>query len=162
MATVLNHDIVGLHARMNRFITEMYKSVSSTNSGYNSFDMARSLDYLNAIDQYHAWVVAQPQLDLPETHPRKYELETNAVVEDVENESVNDLIRLMVLTRDELTNSQSARNAAGLIGFDSIRLSATVSKARHFLTDYVQIIQPLDFPESSPQSAVSGPGRQGI
>ncbi len=162
MGTVFNHDIVGLHARINRFVVEVNKSVSSNTSAYNEFDMERSLKYVDAIDAYHDWVVAQPQLDLPETSPRSYELEADPVVTDAENEGVNDFIRLLVLSRDELTNSQSARNGAGLIGFDSARLRAITSKSRMFLVDYVQAIAPLDLPESSPQADDSGAGLGGV
>lgn len=162
MASVTNHDIVGLYNRMNRFLEEAYKSVSSAASEYNEFDMARSKSYLDAIDTYHDWVVAQPQLDLPETAPKEYALISPATIARVENESINDFIRIFEISRDELVNSQSARVAAGLLPFDSTRLRAITSKARLFLTTYVEPIAPLDMPESSPQAPSSGAGRGGI
>lgn len=164
MAAVIvnNHDIAGLQARINRFLEELHKSISSGVSQVNSFDQARVASYLEAIDTYHAWVIGQPQLDLPETSPRPIELESNPVITDVENESVNDMVRILGIARDEIVNSQSARLGAGLIPFDSVRLTAVIAKVRAFLINYVATTTPLDLPESSPQSAESGPGRKGI
>ena len=147
---------------MNRFLVEFIKAVSSETSEMNEFDQGRCASYLNAIDSYHAWVIAQPQLDLPETAPREYELETPPATPAVENESINDIVRMLVVARDELVNSQSARNAAGLNPFDSGRLTAIITKVRAFLTDYIQTVTPLDLPESSPKAASSGPGRLGV
>ena len=159
---VLNHDIAGLNARLNRFIEELIKSVSSGTSQVNIFDQTRLSTYLNAVDTYHAWVLSQPHLDLPETHPREIELEPNPTIPDVENENVNDVMRILAIARDELINSQSARDAANLNKFDSARLTAVIEKVRQFLAQYITVATPLDLPESSPQAAVSGAGRTGI
>ena len=159
---VNNHDVAGLSARINRFIVEFHKSVSSGTSQVNPFDQERLSSYLDAIDTYHGWVIDQPQLDLPETHPRPISLEDNPVVSDVENENVNDVIRLLGISRDELVNSQSARDAAGLNKYDSARLTALIAKLRAFLSAYISTTTPLDLPESSPQAAQSGAGRKGI
>jgi hypothetical protein len=159
---VNNHDVAGLHARLNRFVEELFKSVSSSTSQVNAFDQTRMATYLDSVDEYRSWVVSQPQLDLPETHPRPIELEDNPVIEDVENESVNDVIRMLQVSRDELINSQSAREASGLNKFDASRLVSIIAKVRAFLNNYIAKVTPLDLPESSPQSESSGPGRQGI
>ncbi len=159
---VYNHDIAGLQSRINRFIEELTKGVSSGTSQVNQFDQERLETYLNAVDIYHNWVIAQPLLDLPETHPREIELEDNPAVVDVENESVNDIIRIMEIARDELVNSQSARDACCLNRFDSSRLRTIIEKVRKFLHDYIQQATPLDLPESSPQAGMSGPGRGGV
>ena len=66
-----NTDVYGLVRRMNRFILEMALSQSSGVSKTTSFDVGRALSYINAVRQYLAWVVAQPELDLPETGPTK-------------------------------------------------------------------------------------------
>ena len=161
MASVNNHDIVHLDALLRRFTSEVFKSVSSGSSAYNLFDQARLTQYLTEIDRFHEWVVAQPQLDLPESHPTDYVLEEMPEVADVENESVNSLIKMFAVARDELINCQSARDPAGLQSHDSIRLKAIVEKIRQFLTAYIATTQPTDLPESSPQAASSGKGRKG-
>jgi len=159
---VYNHDVVGLYNRMNRFIVELIKSVSSNVSEMNQFDQERLDKYLGAIDAYHGWVIGQPQLDLPETAPRVYELEAVPAIVDAENEAVNDIVRIMVIARDELINSQSAREPAGFNVFDSGRLTAVITKVRAFLNDFIRAVTPLDLPESSPQSPSTGSGIGGI
>ena len=159
---VFNHDIAGLYNRMNRFMEEIYKSVSSSGSQMNSFDQLRLEKYLAAITSYMAWITSQPQLDLPETHPREIVLKAGPVINDVENESVNDVLRMICIARDELVNSQSARVPAGLIKFDAERLTAVITKCEAFLTNYIKLVDPLDLPESSPAVGMSGSGKVGV
>jgi site-specific recombinase XerC len=159
---VFNHDVAGLQRRINRFIYEMIKSVSNAGSLMNEFDQTRLATYLVAIRAYIGWVVSQPQLDLPETSPREYVLDPNPTYDMVENESIVDVVRMLELTRDEVVNSQSARNSSGLNKFDTARMLAVVDKVEAFLKNYIQTITPLDLPESSPMRAQSGPGRTGV
>ena len=159
---VYNHDLVGLIQRLDRFRFELWKSVSSGGSELNEFDKARLYDYLNSFNTYLDWVVAQPQLDLPESHPRKFSI--SAAPEDsiVESEIVNDVLRIMAVTREEVVDSQSARKGSGLISFDELRLRALLEKLKNFLDNYVESVTPLDLPESSPQAEMSGAGRKGV
>jgi len=161
MAFVYNHDIVHLDALLRRFTLEVFKCVSSSSSAFNLFDQERLRTFLDEIDRFHAWVIAQPQLDLPESHPTEYELEAPPEVADVENESVNSLIKLFAVTRAELINCQSARDPAGLQPHDSRRLTGITEKIRQFLVAYIATTQPTDLPESSPQAAMSGSGQKG-
>lgn len=154
-----NHDVAGLHQRINRFIEEMYKSASSNVSEFINFDTVRLKSYLYAIVKYHEWIKAQPQLDLPETTPRVYLLKPNPIIEDLENESVKDVIRMLELTRDEIVASQSSRRPSGMIKFDSVRLEAIIEKIEAFISDYVEQATPIDLPESSPQTAITGHGK---
>lgn len=157
-----NHDIAGLYVRINRFIEELAKSASSNVNQMSTFDQARLVSYIAAIRKYQAWVMAAPQLDLPETHPRGIDLPAPPVLPEIENEAVQDLIRLFIISRDELVGSQSSRNAAGLISFDNTRFTAIIDKAEKFLTEYVQAATPLDLPESSPNAPMTGAGKQGV
>lgn len=157
-----NHDIVGIWNRINRFIREAMKQQSSSVSQVNQFDIDRIKSYLSAIRFYHDHVQAAPDLDLPETTPRLYELREAPVVPEMENESLADICRLLELLRDELVNSQSARLGAKLISFDSARLLRVVDKCERFMADYVEVATPLDLPESSPRVPVTGDGRKGI
>lgn len=157
-----NHDIVGIWNRVNRFIREAMKQQSSNVSQINAFDQERLKSYLSAIRFYHDHVQAAPNLDLPETTPRLYELREAPVVPDMENESLADICRLLELGRDELVNSQSARMGAKLISFDSIRMMQIVEKCERFMSDYVAMATPLDLPESSPRAEMTGDGRKGI
>ena len=162
MPTVYNYEIKGLHSRINRFIMEVWKSVSSGTSQTNAADKVRLASYFDAIDFYRKWMIAQPEIDAPETHPRDFELEENPEVTDVENESSNDVIHMLQTTRDELVNSQSARLGAGLNKFDAGRLESMVTKMRNFLANYMIPLTPIDLPESSPKEESSGAGLKGI
>jgi hypothetical protein len=157
-----NHDIFGVYNRMNRFIEEMYHSVSADVSQMNSFDQARMQKYIDNIRGYVAWVVGQPQLDLPETAPREYPLEAPPVIGSAESEEINDILHMLVVARDEIISSQSARDPSGLIPFDAARFGAVIDKIEAFLKTYVATLTPLDLPESSPQAPTTGPGRTGI
>lgn len=162
MAQVNNQDIVGLYDRLTRFYEEVGKSVSSGVSLYTTFDQERTMHFLDAALAYHKWVTDQPALDLPESHPALYELEPLPVIPNVENESVNDIVRLFKASIAEIVNSQSARLPAGFISYDSARFVAIINKMKKFMTDYVAKVTPLDLPESSPEAPSSGPGKTGI
>lgn len=162
MAVVLNHDIAGLCRRINHFIVELQKSVSSGVAFLNEFDQERLQAYLKAVRTYRDWVIAQPQLDLPKTHPREIEVGENPASPDVENEAIRDLVYLMELCRDEMVNSQSARLPAGLIAFDDKRAMSILDKCQNFLDDYIKKVLPLDLPESQPSKPLTGAGATGI
>lgn len=157
-----NHDVAGLYRRVNRFITEMLKSVSGGGSQTNQFDQTRLQSYIDAIRAYQSWVENQPQLDLPETHPRAIQLEEAPQADKLENESVRDVIYLLELARDELVNSQTSRNGAGFIPFDANRFAAVIDKTEQLLQTYIATITPLDLPESTPMRELTEAGRTGV
>lgn len=159
---VYNHDIVGFYYRINKFVVELVKSASSNVSQLNAYDRARLGTYLLALRAFHDWVLAQPHLDLPETTPREYKLDEPEPAVSVENDEVDDIVRMLVLARQELTNSQSARLSSGLIPFDATRFAAIITKVENFLVQYVDKATPLDLPESSPVDVISGTGRTGV
>lgn len=157
-----NQDVVGMIRRQDRFGYELHKSVSSGSSQMNAFDQSRLQSYLDALKGYVAWVIDQPNLDLPESHPREYLVDEELVLPLVENEEVNDLLRMISVARAELISSQSSRDPAGLNKFDQSRYLALVGKMETFLKTYVVQVTPLDLPESSPGLAMSGIGKVGV
>ena len=157
-----NTDVVGVYRRINRFITEVMHQVSSNLSEVNQFDYARIQSYLDAVRAYGAHIQADPELDLPETSPRLYQLDEPPVVPKIENESLADMIRLMELMRDELINSQSGRRSAKLVSFDYVRLLQVLDKCDRFMADYIATVTPLDLPESSPRAMMTPEGKKGI
>lgn len=157
-----NHDIVGLVQRIQRFVEELAGSSSSGVSGMNVYDQTRLKSYLAAISDYQAWIMANPQLDLPETNRMLWDVKPLVGVPSVENESIQDILRMLHVTCVELLNSQSARMPSGLITFDASRLSAMTSKVGNLLSNYIAKSDPLDLPESSPQVAMTAPGLSGI
>ena len=104
-----NHDVAGLWRRINRFIVELAKSQSNPSNQVKSYDQKRMKTYLDAITAYVDWIVSQPELDLPETHPRLIALDAPPEFTVPENESLMDAIAMLELARDETVNGQSIR-----------------------------------------------------
>lgn len=159
---VFNHDVLLIAQGVNRYIDEMAHSQSANVSGLTPADKARLLSYTAALRRLRDWVQAQPILDLPETHPRQFELEADPVVPEIENDAIAQIIRLFEAARIELVNSASARMASRLVPHDEARLTAIIEKIDSFVTSYIDPSEPLDLPESSPQESPVGPGRGGI
>lgn len=157
---VFNHDVKALYNVVNRVIEEHYKSQSSSATGYNPHDIMRAKSYLAVIRRWREWIIDQPILDAPETHPKKFELEEAPVIAEVENEYTNTFMDLFVTYRNELINSQSARLASTLLAPDNGRLVLIEDKVGEFIK-MTEETQPIDFPESSPQERMSGAGRTG-
>lgn len=157
-----NTDVYGLVRRINRFLEEIVKSQSSGVSKTLSFDVTRAKSYISAIRSYMAWVISQPELDLPETSARILALPAAPAIPLIENESLYDLAVLLELSRDELSNSQSSRISSNLISFDIQRLTAVLDKADAFITNYITTVDPLDLPESSPSQPMTGLGKVGV
>lgn len=161
-AGVFNVDVTYLCDKIARYSIEVMKSVSSNLAFTNEFDMARMLKYLDDVDAAVTYVQAQPQLDMPESHPMMHPIEPFPTVVDMESDELDHVVRLLRAGYIELANSQSARMPAGLLPFDGGRVSALVQKNRNWLTQYVQKRQPMDLPESSPQEPMTGDGRPGV
>jgi hypothetical protein len=159
---VYNGDVFGIYLRMNRFLQELWKCASSSVPYMSTADQTRLAKYLNSIDAYVAWVQAQPELDLPETAPKDYALPSKCAWTNVESDDIDDILRQFDDAITELVNSQSARQPCRLISYDEDRITGYVEKMRRFLLDYIQKVQPLDIPESSPRDVVSGPGTGGV
>jgi len=157
-----NDDIAGLYARINRFIVEVIKSLSANVADFGDFDTKRLRSYLDALVIYLDWVVGEPQMDYPETHPKVLVLPEPPVIPEIENPQVEDIVRLFVRLRDELIHSQSSRLPSGLVEFDNVRARRTVERAGRYLEDYIVQVSPVDLPESSPKAAMTGPGRPGV
>jgi hypothetical protein len=159
---VYNGDVYGIYLRMNRFLEELWKSASSSVPYMSKADQTRLEKYLDSIDAYVAWVQAQPELDLPETAPKEYALTPKCPWTRVESDDIDDILRQFDDSIEELINSQSARQPCKLITYDEQRTTAYVEKMRRFLLDYIQKVQPLDIPESSPRDVPAGTGKGGV
>lgn len=159
---VFNHDVVHLYDYLSRFHTELAKSQSAPVSGMITADQARLESYINSIRQMVTFIQGSPELDMPETHPRPYVLEAFPDEINVENESINYLLRLVRAGAVELTNSQSARIASRLHPFDQRRFDLLIDKMESYLNDIIRASAvPLDLPESSPEAEIGGDGSTG-
>jgi hypothetical protein len=161
---VFNHDVVMLWDKVSRFHVELSKSQSAPVSGMIQPDQIRLTSYIADLRACLTWVQAIPQLDMPETHPRPYKLEPFPPEVNVENESINVILRLVRAAAVELVNSQSARYASRLQPFDEARFTAIVDKIEAFLVNYIQgaATVPLDIPESSPEEGQITDGSVGV
>lgn len=160
-ATTYNIDVHSIVRRYNRMLFEIAKAQSSGVSFTNPFDVARLTSYINSMRNFQAFIVSQPLLDCPETGPTEMDLPENPKMPTLENESMMDVINLVEIARDEISNSQSARMPTNLIKFDFDRQQSYLGKVEQLLS-YVAAAEPLDLPESSPMSDTTGPGRMGV
>lgn len=158
---VYNHDIYGLVRRIDRFREEFSHAVSAGVHHFQAADLERFKTYLSALNTYMDHVQSEPQLDLPESHPKPVQVEPAPEMPAISNESISDLQYLIELCRTELVNSQSSRMPCRLIDFDEKRFRAVIQKMQRFITDYVETVLPLDLPESSPKSELAPHGRLG-
>ncbi len=161
MTNIYNQSIVGLYDRINRYIFETMHSESAGLVAYSKADIDRQRQYTGDLQSKHEHITDQPDLDLPETHPKIYELRPSVAIVHVENPASNDLLRLYETLRDELLNTQSARKASGLVSFDSNRFTDNLDKINAEI-DYIEKVQPIDLPESIPKEPLKGPGRKGV
>jgi len=159
---VLNFEVAGIIRRARRFRYETVKAVSSSLASVSDADMSRSLTFLNALRSYIAHVISAPALDLPESSPYEINLGEPEKLDMPENESFVDLMVMYDLLEKEVGNSQSARQATGIISHDHLRMVNLINKMEDFLNNYVKEILPLDLPESSPLRDVTGGGRTGV
>lgn len=149
---VFNHDVLWLYDMLRRFHTEIAKSQSAPVSGMIEPDQIRLESYLGALRQAVAWVQSSPLMDMPETHPRPYELTPFPAEVDIENESLMVILRLIRAMAVELSNSQSSRFSSRLQPFDEKRFMDVVDKIEAFLNNFIRAHGvPLDLPESSPE-----------
>jgi hypothetical protein len=157
-----NTDIDGLVRRIDRIITEVIKSQSSGVSQTISFDVVRAKAYVESLRSYIDYVTSQPLMDLPETGPRAISMLPKVVIPRLENESSYDMATMFDLMRDEMAGSNSSRLPSGLISHDEVRARSYLVRIDNFINGYITVIDPLDLPESSPMTPVSGPGKQGV
>lgn len=161
-ASIYNLDVTYLADKLARYAGEVQMSVSSNVAFVNEFDMARLQAYLTDIDAAVAYVLNQPQLDLPESHPMLHAIQPFPAQRDMESDEWDHVFRLLRSGYIELVNGQSSRLGAGLMPFDARRISALVAKTRQWLDDYVTKRSPMDLPETSPQQAMSAAGKAGV
>lgn len=160
---VFNHDVVWLYDLLRRFHTELSRSQSAPVSGMIEPDQIRLESYLKTIRDAITWIQASPILDMPETHPRPYPLEAFPEEVNVENESLNVILRLTRASAVELSNSQSARYSSRLQPFDEKRFLDLINKVDTFLNNFIRAQSvPIDIPESSPEENQVPDGNMGV
>ena len=163
VTVVQNQDIAGIAERIDEVIFEVARSQSAGLTDLRAPDRVRLSEYIALLNRYAEWVVAAPDVDLPETHPRDYPITyiSADISADFENKALRDLVRYLRSLLTELTNSQSARAASGMTTHDKRRYDLVMTKVAAFLSDYVDNTQPIDMPASAPSSESVVPGYVG-
>lgn len=156
---VYNLDVVTVYNKYNRFIEEVQKSNSANASDSKKPDVIRLKSYVVDLKTFLDHVASKPEMDAPETNPKPYALREPVTLLDIENESCAHICRHLEMARDEIAVSQTARNSSGIIHFDYKRQVEYLTKIDFFVTDYVEKIEALDLPDSSPRSPVQGLGK---
>lgn len=155
-----NDDIAGLIRRLRRVKFEICKSQSASLMYVTNADLKRFNSYLDAAVSYFDWMMSEPMQDLPESHPKEIDLGAAEVLPLPENESLVDLIAMFDNLESEMALCQSARMHSSMIDHDEKRFRDIVKKIRNFMSDYIEVIQPLDMPESTPGREMTGHGKR--
>jgi len=157
----LNMDIHGLVRRLFRFGVELFHSQSNGLVDLREADRARLISYLDAADAYIAWAQAQPQADMPETHPHAWKLDAPILPTgvEVENDSLIDILSMIDIFAREALACASTRQPNRFTTHDEKRFKDYITRVRNFVTQYIDTQLPLDLPESTPQEPVAPPGQ---
>ena len=146
---VLNQDIFGMNQRLNRFLIEMYTSVSGEVQTILPPDRTRIDAYIVALENYQAWVTSQNFMDYPGTYKLYYCMPSGPDPIYVANEQIRDLINQTLVWQGELYISQSSRLTTGLLPADDSRLTSYIERMKVYLTNYADLQPPPDYPRST-------------
>lgn len=153
-----NMDVAGIGDRIVAFGKEMILSQSAkSNSDLLGADRERWGAYLDRLDA----IVERfniPPMDLPRTHPDNYTAKGFPMEweDDVENNTVKDVVRRVQAAHNELVESASKDQASGVQGHDVKRLLALTANCRTVL----EVTDPaLDMPEQT-NDVIAGPKKK--
>jgi len=160
VTSMCNRDLAGLVERIDEVIYEVSKSQSEGLLDIRVADRSRLDQYNARLERYVNWIVSEPQVDAPETHPSECQVTyiSQGEDDDCENKALRDLIRMYRVLMTEMACSASNRMPNSISKHDETRFRAHLSKIRNFLTEYVDDTQPVDMPESQPSSSLTGHG----
>lgn len=143
-------------------LSELYKSQSANVNAVIDADKIRIKQYVSAMRTLLGYIAAKPDLDLPETNPMKFPLRAEVPEQDIENEPLSHLCRLIRVGMRELVASQSSRFSSGMFDPDRVRYLGVIAKIEKHVEQFINLELPLDFVESSPRAPINGPGLGGI
>ena len=150
VTSIRNNDLVGAVERIDICVAELARSESADSGGAQIFDRARIDMYNRQIDEYMNYVVAQTgKVDVPHTYPTYYDIDyiSNELNVDITNKAMRDLLRLYLQMMEQLSKSGSAGWSNGIQQHDYGRYVLIRDKIQAFLTDYVDVVTPVDMPE---------------
>jgi hypothetical protein len=158
-----NHDIAGLVRRLDRALVEVTKSQSSTISGTLRFNTARLTTYIASARSYRMWASSEPFMDCPATTPLFIEVPCYGQVVPMDNDSAADIAQLLDTAILELQSADSGRVSNGFaVKEDGTRFDNTITRIEKLVLNFMQKIEPVDYPESSPRAMSTGQGNTGL
>lgn len=157
VTTTYNADIAWMTETLNGVIVEVNKSQSCNVAGLTAADTTRWNGFMDGLRSQLGWVQTRPALDLPEWHPHEMDLEPVPDVEQVNNGICNQVVRYLLIARDELTAGQSTNFASNLADAEGARYTAVLDQVSAL------ILAPglLDLPESLSDMPSVMPGNRG-
>lgn len=155
-----NRDVAGLVERIDEVIYEVSKSQSEGLANLRLADRQRLDQYNGRLERYVNWLTSEPEVDSPESHPAQTNVTyiSEGEDDDCENKALRDLLRMYRILMTEMACSASTRMPNGLAKHDKGRFDQHMKKIRSFLTNFVDEELPVDLPESSPSSSLTGHG----
>ena len=160
--TTYNKHVLVIYSKCNRYMEEFHLSNSANAAAMDKNDVKRCKLYINDIRGYLKVIQDPPLPDLVETAPKVRNLVAPYVIIPIENEAVMEFCFYLEDLRDELANSQSARQHSGLLYFDYDMAVDLLEIAEKFLTEYAEKLMPIPRPKTSPKYAMAPAGAVGV
>ena len=149
----LNMDIASLVRYLDRYIIELMDSTSSSTTDVRNADKIRLTSYIDALKKRKLAIFDQPELDCPKTNRVSYELPELPEIKPMDNDMIKDVIELLVMIRQEVAQAPGSVNMPnGYTLPDSIRFDVYVTKLEQYVATFLEPVEPLDLPETSPSA----------
>ena len=156
-----NQDVLVFARKLDRAIDEMGKSASGRDTDFLEADQKRLKGYLLDAQQFLDYASSTPVPDYAETHAMEFELPEPPQHPSVENEMVQLAMNQLYRLRQEIAIGQTSRRAAGIHERDKERADALLQRATDFVDNYVEAVNPPDYPASAPGHETGRTPRQG-
>ena len=157
-----NQDVQVAVRKLDRAIDELGKSASSRDTDFLEADKHRLKSYLDGFQKFIDYAASQPVPDYAETHTMTFPMPPAPEHTSSENELVQLAMNQLMRVREELATGQSARRAAGLHEHDKTRIDDLVDRAQRLITEYIDKVNPIDYPGSAPAHEVGRSPRSGV
>ena len=157
-----NQDVQVAVRKLDRAIDEMGKSASSRDTDFLEADQVRLKSYLSSFQTFIDYAASQPVPDYAETHTMLFDLPDVPAHDQAENELVQLAMNQLLRVRQELATGQSSRRAAGLHEHDKTRIDDLVKRAQRLITEFIERVNPIDYPASAPAYEVGRDPRSGV
>lgn len=160
-----NRNVWFLFQQYQIMMEEIDRSVTKDNMGTLPQDAARWLSYIDGMRKYTDYWQSQAYLDLPVTHGRSWELgdPLNPACDFKDNIAACDLMAMVADSRDELALSGSGDLPMHLSFADLMRQQQYWSAMEGFITQFMQVVQPLDEPVTNAEERLGlKPGFESI